>query len=191
FDPFFTTKQKGNGLGLTTCYTIIQKHAGMIDVESIMGKGSTFHVLLPASTRTPENNVAVLPSTHLGQGRILVMDDEVFVRNIVRALLQNLGYSVVEAKDGDEALQLLTATEGPAIDAAIFDLTIPGGMGGKEAIIEVRKRFPDLPVFVSSGYSSDPVMSQPLEYGFTDSLGKPYLKEDLAKLLSCHLKKRS
>jgi len=191
FDPFFTTKQKGNGLGLTTCYTIIQKHSGMIDVESIMGKGSTFHVLLPASTKIPDSNAAVLPSIHLGQGRILVMDDEAFVRNIVRALLQNLGYSVVEAKDGDEALQLLTATEGPTIDAAIFDLTIPGGMGGKEAIVEVRKRFPDLPVFVSSGYSSDPVMSQPLEYGFTDSLGKPYLKEDLAKLLSRHLKKRS
>ncbi|EKD82756.1 MAG: hypothetical protein ACD_39C01116G0002, partial [uncultured bacterium] len=145
FDPFFTTKQKGNGLGLTTCYTIIQKHGGMIDVESVMGKGSTFHIFIPASQSVPNNRVSAPPATHRGHGTILIMDDETFVRNIVSKQLKSMGYCVVEAKDGEEAIKLLTSTDGPAIDAAIFDLTIPGGMGGKEAIVEVRKRLPDLP----------------------------------------------
>ncbi|PKL43641.1 MAG: hypothetical protein CVV41_07660 [Candidatus Riflebacteria bacterium HGW-Riflebacteria-1] len=190
FDPFFTTKQKGNGLGLTTCYTIIQKHGGMIDVESVMGKGSTFHIFLPASQSLLESKTAAPQAQHSGKGQILIMDDEPFVRNIVSKLLQNMGYSVVEAKDGEEALSLLTSN-GAAIDAAIFDLTITGGMGGKDAIVEVRKRFPDLPVFVSSGYSDDPVMAQPQKYGFNDSLGKPYLKEELSALLSRHARKLS
>ncbi|EKD81689.1 MAG: multi-sensor hybrid histidine kinase, partial [uncultured bacterium] len=191
FDPFFTTKQKGNGLGLTTCYAIIQKHGGMIDVESVMGKGSTFHLFIPASNNAPENKIKKKPVTRKSYGRILIMDDEEFVRKIVNVMLQSMGYSVVEAKDGAEALKLLTDTAGATIDAAIFDLTIPGGMGGKDAIVEVRKQFPDLPVIVSSGYSADPVMAEPQKYGFTDSLGKPYHKDELLAMLNRHAKKQS
>ncbi len=191
FDPFFTTKHKGNGLGLATCYAIVQKHAGMIDVESVMGKGSTFHVYIPASQNAPGGKEAAMPVAHLGCGRILIMDDEAFMRDIVSTFLKEMGYSVVEAKDGAEAVKLLTATAGAVIDAAIFDLTIPGGMGGKDAIVQVRKTLPDLPVFVSSGYSEDPVMAEPQNYGFTDSLCKPYRKEELSAMLSLHAKKFS
>ncbi|PKL49461.1 MAG: hybrid sensor histidine kinase/response regulator [Candidatus Riflebacteria bacterium HGW-Riflebacteria-2] len=191
FDPFFTTKQEGNGLGLTTCYAIIQKHAGMIDVESIMGKGSTFHICIPASPNIPDNNSAVIPATHHGQGRILVMDDEALVRTLLNKLLSSMGYNVVTAKNGEEAIKLLLDTDAPPIDAAIFDLTIQGGMGGKDTIVQVRKNFPDMPVFVSSGYSADPVMAYPQKYGFTDSLGKPFLKEELAAMLNRHIIKPS
>ena len=191
FDPFFTTKQKGTGLGLATCYAIIQKHTGAIDVESVMGKGSTFHIFIPASKVVQVAGETVLPATHQGHGRILIMDDEVFVRDIVSRLLESMGYSVVEASDGKEAVNILSDAEGAGIDAAIFDLTVPGGMGGKEAIIHVRKLFPDLPVFASSGYSEDPVIAQPKNFGFTDSLRKPYLIDELAAMLNRHAKKQS
>lgn len=191
FDPFFTTKQKGNGLGLATSYAITKKHAGLIDVESILGKGSTFHVFLPASQTTPTAIDADLPETHHGQGLILIMDDEEFVRCIVSKLLQSMGYTVIEAKDGQEALKLLqeSAKNGHVIDGVIFDLTVPGGMGGKDAVQILRQHFPQLPAFVSSGYSEDPVMAQPQKYGFTDSLRKPYRREELSALLNRHLKK--
>lgn len=190
FDPFFTTRQKGNGLGLTTCYAIIHKHAGMIDVESAVGKGSTFHILLPASPRMPERDDVPVSPSHCGKGNILIMDDEAFVRKLLKNLLSGMGYNVVEAKNGEEAIKQLGETAVP-IDAAIFDLTIQGGMGGKDAIIQVRKQFPDLPVIVSSGYSEDPVMARPQQYGFTDRLNKPFRKDELATLLSRHIRKPS
>lgn len=190
FDPFFSTRQKGNGLGLTTCYAIVQKHSGMIDVESAVGKGSTFHIILPASPRVPEDDEITIQESHCGKGRILIMDDEAFVRKLLKDLLSNMGYCVVESKNGEEAIKLLGDTDVP-IDAAIFDLTIQGGMGGKDAIIQVRKQYPDLPVIVSSGYSEDPVMARPQQYGFTDSLAKPFRKNDLANLLTRHIKKTS
>lgn len=190
FDPFFTTKQKGNGLGLTTCYAIIQKHAGMIDVESVIGEGATFHVFIPASSNVPDTKDHSAPVSHVGHGRILIMDDEEFLRNIVGILLREMGYQVVEARNGEEAVKLLTEPGAPVIDAAIFDLTIPGGMGGKDAIVQVRKKLPDLVVFVSSGYSEDPVMAQPQQYGFTDSLCKPYRKSELAAMLDRYAKKQ-
>ncbi|MDD3147326.1 MAG: PAS domain S-box protein [Candidatus Riflebacteria bacterium] len=191
FDPFFTTKQKGNGLGLATCYAIIQKHAGMIDVESVIGEGSTFHVFIPASNNVPDTKDDSVPVSHSGHGRILIMDDEEFLRDIVGTLLREMGYQVVEAKNGEEAVKLLTEPGAPAIDAAIFDLTIPGGLGGKDAIVQVRKKLPDLVVFVSSGYSEDPVMAQPQQYGFTDSLCKPYRKTELAAMLNRYAKKQT
>lgn len=188
FDPFFTTRQKGNGLGLTTCYAIVQKHSGMIDVESAVGKGSTFHIILPASPRAPDRDKITIPASHCGKGRILIMDDEAFVRKLLRDLLNSMGYSVLETKNGEEAIKILGENTDPPVDAAIFDLTIQGGMGGKDAIIQVRKQFPDMPVIVSSGYSEDPVMAHPQKYGFTDSLNKPFRKSELADLLTRHIK---
>lgn len=191
FDPFFTTKQKGNGLGLATSYAIIQKHSGMIDVESILGKGSTFHVYLPASFKKSDDTDTSLPVVHQGHGRILIMDDEEFVRIIVSKLLKSMGYGVVEAREGEEAVKLLleSAKNGCKIDAVIFDLTVPGGMGGKDAIVLLRQHFPELPAFVSSGYSEDPVMAQPQKHGFTDCLRKPYRRDELSALLSRNLNK--
>lgn len=190
FDPFFTTKQKGSGLGLATCYSIIHKHGGSIEVESVLGKGTTFKIFLPASKQKSVQTLSPSAVHHIGHGRILVMDDEAFIREIIGELLVLMGYTVIEAKDGEEALQKCEeALElGELIDCAILDITIPGGMGGKETIVKMRKKYPDMIIFASSGYSENPVMSKPTEYGFSGSIRKPYSPDELAETLNRYMR---
>ncbi len=189
FDPFFTTKQKGSGLGLTICYSIIKKHNGCIDVESEQGKGSTFHLFLPASNESPAITAPEPFAGHRGSGRILIMDDEEIIREALGKLLKNLGYSVECRKEGKETLDFfIEETKAGRPFAAMFlDLTIAGGMGGREAVAELRTLNARLPVFVSSGYADDPVMANPGNFGFTDSICKPFKMEELAALLNRHL----
>lgn len=176
FDPYFTTKQKGSGLGLTTSYSIIKRHDGDIIVDSILGIGTTFHIYLPASNlkiqKMRSEHTQIIP----GMGRILVMDDEEMVRQVARSMLQRLGYEVETARDGaDAVLRYSKAREqGCPFDAVIMDLTVPGGMGGKEAIQVLRKMDPEIKAIVSSGYSNDPVMATFREHGFTGVVIKPY-----------------
>jgi PAS domain S-box-containing protein len=188
FDPFFTTKQKGYGLGLATCYAIVQKHDGCIEVDSVVGEGSTFHVFLPASKMGVVADAPWAPVAHRGSGTMLIMDDEASIREVLGTALRGMGYAIVEARDGEEALRLCAeaASSGTPVGGAFFDLTIPGGMGGKVAVVQLRKQFPNMPVYASSGYSDDPVMSRPTEFGFTDSIHKPYLKDELAAMLNRH-----
>jgi CheY-like chemotaxis protein len=191
FDPFFTTKQHGTGLGLATCYSIIQKHDGHIDVDSVPGEGTTFSIYLPASTghqKRPSGTTEVSKIEHSG-GTVLIMDDEDFIRKIVGEMLGMMGYTGITVEDGQEAIEACKnlQEQGTEISGIILDLTIPGGMGGREAIREIRKSHPDTPIFASSGYSEDPVMADPEQFGFTGSIPKPYRKSDLAKLLAEHL----
>jgi len=192
FDPFFTTKQQGNGLGLATCYSIIKKHDGFIEAKSAPGKGTEFVIYLPVSEKTGENNLYSDTNQHTGTGKILIMDDEDFIRDISIGLLKLLGYDAVEAADGVEALKILAAAndKGEPFDGAVLDLTIPGGMGGRETLAEIRKVYPDLPVFASSGFSEDPVIAKPQDYGFTGSIRKPYRKDELAEMLGKYLMKK-
>lgn len=185
FDPFFTTKQQGNGLGLATCYSIIKKHDGLIEAKSIPGKGSEFIIYLPASEKEIDRNLYSGSAGFAGSGKILIMDDEDFIRDISLEMLKLLGYSAEEAADGEEALAILAAAEedGEPFDGAILDLTIPGGMGGRETLAGIRKLYGDMPVFASSGFSEDPVISKPQDYGFTGSIRKPYRKDELSELL--------
>jgi PAS domain S-box-containing protein len=187
FDPFYTTKASGHGLGLATCYSIIKRHGGAIDVESEPGKGTAFHVFLPAATGgdVAENGKTAPPFK--GKGCFVVMDDEEVMRETIGGMLESLGYSVIYAKDGDEAIDAFSAKAKRQIAGAIFDLTVPGGAGGKEAIVEVRKLYPDIPVFVASGYADDPVMADPTKHGFTASICKPFRKADLAEMLRNYL----
>jgi PAS domain S-box-containing protein len=189
FDPFYTTKPKGHGLGLATCYSIVNRHGGYIDVESEPGKGSTFHVYLPASAEAPAAD-ATAGIVHRGSGTFIVMDDEKVIRSLFRKILESLGYTVQCAGCGQEAIDLLVkeTAAGRAVSAMIFDLTVPGAMGGKEAVAEIRKINREIPVFVASGYSNDPVMTNPTRYGFTASIRKPFSTTELMEMLEKYLK---
>jgi PAS domain S-box-containing protein len=186
FDPFFTTKQKGSGLGLASCYSIIKNHEGHIKVESEIGKGTTFSIYLPAikiqPTEKPSDNAITLE----GNGRILVMDDDEFVLEIVGDMLKEIGYQVEFAKNGQEAIDLYTSAKegGKPFKSVIMDLTIPGGMGGRETIEKLTEIDPDVKAVVSSGYSSDPIMGNFREYGFRGCVSKPYRVEDICKTLN-------
>jgi len=189
FDPFFTTKAKGHGLGLSTCYSIINRHDGCIEVESEPGKGSTFHVYLPASIVSPLSSKEKSTAKYSGSGTIVVMDDEEVIRDVLGYVLKSFGYTVVCTKNGREAIDFFTAeikANRPVV-GMIFDLTIAGGMGGKEAIKEIRALNLKIPVFVASGYAQDPVMAYPADYGFTASICKPFKMEQLIELLNKYI----
>ncbi|AOP32661.1 hypothetical protein A0128_01515 [Leptospira tipperaryensis] len=185
FEPFFTTKQKGTGLGLATSYSIVQKHDGGIEVKSELGVGSTFNIYLPVSQNEIKSNPHKEINYHKGLGRVLIMDDEDFIIEIFSEMLEKMGYHTVSAKNGSDAIQLFKEAKNSfkPFDILIFDLTIPGGMGGEKAISEIRKLDPNVIAIASSGYSEDPVISSPKEYGFSASLRKPFRKGDLAELL--------
>ena len=185
FDPYFTTKQLGSGLGLATCYSIIKRHGGNITVTSTLGKGSTFYVDLPASEQGSAFETGLKMEVVHGSGRVLVMDDEEPVREAAQAMLEELGYTVECAKNGSDTLDLYRQRkeEGTPFSAVIMDLTIPGGMGGKEAINLLLKIDPYVKAIVSSGYSTDPVMANYREYGFVAVLRKPYRPQEMSEIL--------
>ncbi len=190
FDPFFSTKQKGSGLGLATSYSIIKSHDGYIEVESQKGKGTTFSIFLPASTQT------ALPDTKedeiiYGTGRILVVDDQADIREVMGKMLSNLGYEAHFAKDGAEAIEMYRDAKNQQrpFDLLVMDLTIPGGMGGKETIDRLRKEDNTVKAVVSSGYSEEPVMANYEEYGFNGVIKKPYTINEVSRAIHKAMKK--
>ena len=192
FDPFFTTKNKASGLGLAVSYSIIMKHNGYIGVESIEGEGSTFYFYLPAVP--PRNNAAkpVDAVAAMGRGRVLVMDDEDIVRDVSGEMLKLMGYEPYFACDGHEAIDAYKEAmdAGAPFTAVIMDLTIPGGMGGKEAVKRLLQIDPAAKVIVSSGYSSDPIMSEYGNYGFKGVIAKPYRVSEFSSALETALKEK-
>ena len=188
FDPFFTTKKTGNGLGLATTYSIVKRHDGTILVESQPGEGTTFTVFLPASPTLAAEPVPRQEVSHRGKGWILVMDDEQSILDITTRFLSSLGYQVLTASDGQEAIDVFSraSKSDHEVVAVVLDLTVPGGLGGKEAAAVIRKHNPSVPIFVASGYSQDPIMAAPQDHGFTDSLCKPFSRVELSALLARH-----
>jgi CheY-like chemotaxis protein len=185
FDPYFTTKQTGNGLGLAITYSIIKNHRGHISVRSQLGQGSTFTIYLPASDRQPAGAKTPAEGYVRWHGRILLMDDEEMVRIVTGEILKALGYEVSSAADGEEAIRQYTEAReaGRPFDAVIMDLTVPGGMGGKEAIQKLREIDQESRAIVSSGYSQDPVMGDYKAYGFNEAIAKPFTSNELSRVL--------
>jgi two-component system, cell cycle sensor histidine kinase and response regulator CckA len=193
FDPYFTTKQKGSGLGLASTYAIVQQHHGHIAIESKPGLGTSFHIYLPAVdqqvTSQPEEDKG-LP---VGTGKILVMDDEEMVREVLGKLLARLGYESEFARDGGEAIEMFVQAQesGQPFVAAILDLTVPGAMGGKETLAGLLEIDPQVKAIVSSGYSDDPIMADFQKYGFRGIIAKPYRISELGKILNQVIMKKA
>ncbi len=185
FDPYFSTKyrgnQKGMGFGLAIAHSVIKKHNGNIEVESIPGKGTTVSILIPASTEKGE----ALPGTQVfvltPRKRILVMEDEGMLGDLIQTMLEHLGYEVNTALDGERAVELYSEAleAGRDYDAVILDLTVKVGMNGREAIRKLQYLNPNVRAIISSGHPNDPIMSDYTEHGFCDALIKPY---DLERL---------
>ncbi|GJL63022.1 MAG: hypothetical protein NPIRA04_16760 [Nitrospirales bacterium] len=186
FDPYFTTKQKGSGLGLATTYSIMKRHDGHITVNSEIGVGTTFLLYIPAAQTIAIESQEEEETLIVGTGRILIMDDEIEIRDILGKMLQHLGYEVTYANEGNDAVQHYQTAlhhKNPFI-LAIIDLTIPGGMGGRETVRRLQELDPNVLAVVSSGYCNDPVLANPENFGFKGVIAKPYNLLDLSKVLS-------
>jgi PAS domain S-box-containing protein len=182
FDPYFSTRRGGSGLGLATAYAILRKHQGAISAESAPGRGTTITIYLPASAAS---GTAAPEGPQMGTGRVLVMDDEAPIRELARNVLESLGYEAEGAADGAEAVACYQAalSAGKPFAAVLLDLTVPGGMGGIEALKLLRELDPSVRAIVSSGYSDDPVMAHAAEYGFQGVVSKPWNIPTLSDVL--------
>ncbi len=197
FAPYFTTKSEGNGLGLASSHAIISKHGGSISVTSTVGEGTTFEVLLPRAYEVPEEKAELVLSSKLGKGRVLLLDDDKPICNLASRMLRKLGYHCVVVHDGRKAVTLYqyAMRTGAAFHGLIMDLTIPGGMGGQEALSRIHDFDPNARAIASSGYSNAPVLSCYEEHGFIGILPKPYTIQQLslavAQLLPASLTAKS
>ncbi|MBW1644889.1 MAG: response regulator [Deltaproteobacteria bacterium] len=181
FDPFFSTKETGSGLGLSVTHAIVSRHGGHIEVSSEEGAGTEFVVYLPATTKpVPQQapSAAAREVEKAAPARILVMDDEDFIRELLVETLGSRGYQVTAVADGEAAIEKYRREK---FDLVIMDMTIPGGMGGAEAIKIIREIDPEVKAIVSSGYSNNDFLVNYRRHGFAGFLGKPY---EMAALLS-------
>jgi len=185
FDPYFSTKPLGSGLGLATTYSIIKNHGGHIQVESTPGEGTTFTLWLSASRQEMAPPPAEAREAHTGKGKILVMDDEDMVRRVVGKILTHLGYEAELAREGGEALSLYTQAKesGRPFDVVILDLTVPGGLGGKETMARLRQLNPQVKGIVISGYSDDLILTNFRDYGFSNFIKKPFKIKEFSEVL--------
>jgi CheY-like chemotaxis protein len=189
FDPYFTTKSVGHGLGLPIARSIIRRHGGDMEINSCPGIGTTVRFCLPVAAESRPTGRSRPESIHAtpvhGTGRVLVMDDEQTVADVVCAMAKRLGYTAVAVPDGQTALDVYALAAGTPreFDVVIMDLTVPGGMGGKEAVTRLLDRFPKARAIVSSGYSDDATMSDYATYGFVGAINKPYTMQELSEAL--------
>ncbi len=186
FDPYYTTKAAGSGLGLASCYWIIDRHKGTISATSKLGEGTCFEIRLPAHTGVRPEASRPRSSPRHQTGRVLIMDDDSSIRHTTSKMLTYLGMQSEVSNGGDQALTLVRKSLAAKLpfDLAILDLTIPGGIGGKEVVGELKRLSPHTKVIVASGYSNDPVMANHGDYGFDSLLEKPYTLPQLGEVIT-------
>lgn len=184
FDPFYSSKRGGSGLGLSSSFSIMRKHDGYIDVESVLGEGAVFHFYLPAVTAESDSGKESHDMLEYA-GRILIMDDRLMILDTVSELLEGFGYEVEISQNGSEAVEKYTGAmdSGNPFDAVIMDLIVPGEMGGLEATRNILDIHPEARIIVSSGYSTDPIMANYKEHGFINMLPKPYSIAEMDEVL--------
>ncbi|MEK6200980.1 MAG: PAS domain S-box protein [Desulfobulbaceae bacterium] len=189
FDPYFSSKSTGSGLGLAISYSIIKNHGGLITVNSEPGQGTVFSILLPATMKHASQSKKQEGLQKIGAKKILLMDDDTTVREIMVAMLTFIGCNVEQTCDGEETIAryLKAKEEGVPFDLVIMDLTIPGGMGGKEAMASLLAQDHTAKAVVSSGYANDPIMANYQEYGFCGVLTKPFTIDALNKVIATSL----
>lgn len=185
FEPYFTTKDKGSGLGLATALAIVKSHGGEITLKSKHGVGSTFSIFIPLSGNLKAVDYKETDTAVSGNAKVLVLDDEEIIRDVLNEILTTMGYSVEFACEGAGAIELYSTVmdAGAPFDLVIMDLTIPGGMGGKEAIKRLLEIDPGVKAIVSSGYSGDPIMTNFRDYGFRGVVSKPYRIGDVSRVV--------
>jgi PAS domain S-box-containing protein len=187
FDLFFTTKEKGNGIGLATSFSIMKRHSGHICYESKPGDGTTFHIYIPASESQQLQEVLITQKNDMAaRGRALVMDDEEIIRKTSTRMLGKIGYSVDTARDGKEAIEMYTsaARANSNYDIVLMDLTVPGGMGGREAAEKILELFPAACIIATSGYTNETIQTDYASHGFKNFLPKPFTIDDLASIIT-------
>jgi PAS domain S-box-containing protein len=188
FDPYFSTKKTGNGLGLAICYSIIKKHDGTITVKSKIKKGTVFTIYLPATFEIDDTILQSCESVVKVECkvRVLLMDDDMIIYKVAKKFFEYLGYDMLFVENGYEAIELYKKyfENNETIDIVIMDLTIPGSMGGKEAVWKILGIDQDAKVIVSSGYSNDSVMTNYEEHGFKAAIEKPFQLEKLKKIIA-------
>lgn len=188
FDPYFTTKRAGSGLGLglAVAYSIVTRHDGKLTVESEIGRGTTFVILLPAKTDAPHAKSDPQVEIKRSGGRVLIMDDERFIRTLVSRMLGRLGNETAVPASGEEAVSLYRSglESGQRYDAVVLDLTVRGGMGGRETIGELQALDPSVRAIVSSGYSNDPIIARYADSGFYGAVQKPFRIGEIEQALA-------
>jgi CheY-like chemotaxis protein len=186
FDPFYTTRDGASGLGLTAAFSIVRSHAGALTVTSTPGQGSEFVVYLPAQTEAVLTQ-APLPEkpSESHPWRILVLDDERSIRKLLKMYLEGVGHAVTTTVVGAEAIEAWERAidEGAPFDLAILDLTLPGALGGKDVVVDLKRLTPQAHMIASSGYATDPIMTQFRAYGFCARLAKPYRLKEVLTLI--------
>jgi len=180
FDPFFTTKQKGRGtgLGLASSYGIIKNHGGIINVDSKINRGTTFHIYLPVTEKPVSNEITPDQTIHTGSETILLVDDETMIIDVGKSLLEKLGYRVIDAKSGEEALEIVR-NNGSKIDLIILDMIMPGMDGGK-AFDLIHDLYPEIPVILSSGYTLDGQAGDIIDKGCNGFIQKPFTLSEIS-----------
>lgn len=185
FEPYYTTKKTGTGLGLTTCFSIVKKHHGYIEVRDNVDRGTIFIIYLPYVEQKVDRKIKDFKIKSSFSGKILIMDDSVEIQELLGKMLEYLGFTFDTALNGGEAIEKYQqAMLKEPYTLVIMDLTIPGGIGGKQALQQIRKFDPNVKAIVSSGYSNDPVLANYQEFGFIGVLPKPYSLNDLKKVIT-------
>ena len=190
FEPFYSSKPKGSGLGLAVVHSIVSKHLGYVEIDSVEGSGTSVTIYLPAVTESNKDETG--DEAHDGKMNgsrklsVLVMDDEDYILEMLDNMFSAMGHNVALASKGSQALEMYRRSmdSGNKYDVVILDLTIPGGMGGRETSEKLLEMDRDAVLIVSSGYSTAPVMADYRSHGFSGVLAKPYTMDELERVIS-------